>query len=234
MNNFDKSSSGIDIVLNIFFDNLRSSYIFETNFKPLAEESNFHYLYVMDENLSDSVDYSILPNQKDKILEAFETNIEDMSYFVDLSQEDIIAELFPIETPCEISFILNKYGIKTARAEKYITIQLIGYSQGDMAWILVNSKEFEEVAGIPFDINTEKKYLQSIFYDSVLTANVSINNVDYDLTIDGSYGEIYDKQDIINDIVEQVEKSQPDIDIKTLTIELNKLVPEDISDLKYC
>jgi hypothetical protein len=232
MNNFDKSSSGIDIDLNIFFDLSEAHSRWHENFVSVDDENDSTYLFIMDGNLKDTVDYTVLPKQKTKILKAYSCDIDDMKYFKTLSQEDILSELFSTSNDYDIHADVIIEKIRTVRLTEYAEICLMGYSQGEVIKILVNTKEFEKVAGISFDADKEKKLLYNLFFDAPLYAYITINNNDYDLDIHGDYGERYDKQEIINDIVKQIKVSQPNIDIQVLIAELNKLVPEDISDIK--
>ncbi len=61
----------------------------------------------------------------------------------------------------------------------YEVVKIYGYSQGDYAKILVNTKEFKKVTGSEFDIKTYKKLFHNYFFDSPLECRVNFTGEEY-------------------------------------------------------
>ncbi len=188
------------------------SYMFDENFARTKEDDDT-WLYVDYGNLSKTVDYSILPRQKGKVVNTMiENELTEWTLAELLSMDtETVYEHF---TSCfniysddkdynELDEFLEMCGannIKTVR-DSYVEFELSGYSQGDSVTVIVNPSEAEKVWGNTVENGAvTKDGLFQMFFDSTNLVRIDVMGAEFISEQDGSYE--YDKDDLIKEMVE--------------------------------
>ena len=142
----------------------------------------------------------------------------------------------------ELESQLDELGI--THTSNYLRMSTSGYSQGDYAEVLINTKEFKDVIGVEFEEDTYQKWFDHYFWDSEICGEIGISfeytgkggvNVEFADTFD--FREFttdeYDMDGLeVDNILAVVKKSPhpiPSTDIAHLTEELNKLSYQDVT-----
>jgi len=229
-NNFDQSSSGINIELFLGYDIYSAQINFEDNFEPIKDNFIFYKDYgnmELNENLVSYFNIEDTKQNRKGLLKALHS-LDYFSYYkLDaFNVENLINEivygyaLYQLE---EIEDLLIENNVKFTTNFEYIEIS--GHNQRDYHTILVDKKQFKAINGIDFDSKVYSPIFKNYCYDSPLNCHAIINNKDYySETFDWQYIH-FDKEIFIMDIIKQVKN----IDIELLTKELEDLVPEEIS-----
>jgi len=211
--------------INISFDD--SGYNFHENFKRVDKEDDV-WLYIDYGNLSDTVNYDVLPRQKTKVINAMLQEFEGYFEKKELQELDtdtlydwFVSTCYDYGDTLEYLDICSKYNIKTER-DNYVEYSLIGYSQGDRVTVIVNRKEAEECWGNSLEAGLSKEYLHELFYDSPLTVRIDILDDEFISEQDGSYEE-FDKDKFIDEVIENFKDEFDDVDF--LKEQLEELVP---------
>jgi hypothetical protein len=245
-NNYNQSTTGINIETSIFLDSDLTQWNFDDNFKTI-ESDIFHsrdqeLIYTNFGNLSNDFDFYISnKTSKNNLLFLCKYLFDDISELKYFDKQMLIDE---IETEFyhnyyfeEIKQLIEKYDIKSF-LDDYIIIESKGYSQGDFARVFINYKEYKKVTGYKgTKTNLEKNLLtliDSMLWDCVITARLEINEEEYIMQIDGFYNnwECLKKYDVETEIKEVI-KNFPKLDKKVLTQELKNLLPQDLNNLEY-
>jgi len=231
-NNFNQSSSGVNIELFLGYDIELSQINFDDNFEPIKDSFIF-YKDFGNMKLNENLDYYFnIGNTKQnrKGLLRILNNLDYFSYYkLDaFNVENLIKEIiygYELHQLEELDNLLIENHIKFTT--NFECIEISGYSQNAYNTVLVDKKQFKEVNGIDFDFDSRvyRRRFKNYCYDSPLSCRAIINNKEYcSETLDEQYIE-FDKEIFITDIIKQVKN----IDVELLTKELNKLVPEDLS-----
>lgn len=236
MNNFNTSTTGIDIGLAVEFDAGMARIDWEINFKRIGNSDKFAYIdygYLS----GDMPEIQPLPRQKGKIIQAMiKKSLSGFdSVFLDyytkqelkgMSQDMLVSVLDEIlYDEKKVQEFYNEHGIKT-NANDIVEVSITGYSQGNYATILVNAKEFEEIHGAKFKEEDYKDYFTNLFYNQPLCVRATVNDKEYHSErFDGQYVE-FDKDEYIAELVASVLEDQPEIDKDVLIEELEEIVPD--------
>jgi len=229
-NNFDKSSSGVNIELFLNYNIDLSQINFDDNFK-LIEDSFLFYKDFGNMKLNENLDYYFNINNtiknKKKLLTILNYNNYFDYYHLDYDVNNLLCEIIryigiSLKNMEDLDNLLVKNYVKFSTNFEYT--EITGYSQSDFCKILVDTKQFKEVVGVDFDSKVYRHIFKNYCYDSPLSCCAIINNKEYyPETLDGQYIE-FDKEIFIDDIIKQVKN----IDVELLTKGLEKLVPEKI------
>ena len=212
--------------IECFLDGTQSQWNFNENIKEVEGE-DYTYLYIDEGNLSDTVDYGILPRQKGKVINALiENNLTDYTRheLKDLETETVYDHLTSYygvysldKIDSEYIDLCAKYGIKTERGN-YLEIEAIGSSQGERATVLVNKSEVLKVWGSK-EINERelKETFENYFYKAPANVRVTIFGTEFISKFDGYYQEYqsknnYDKDEFIAELVDFFKDEIEDID----------------------
>lgn len=195
--------------INISIDT--ENFNFNENFKRVNNESKNIWLYVDSGNLKEEVNYDILPSQKSKVIETIlSENLSNWTRKELLSMDvETVYEHFTIcfgiysGSNCELDDYLEtcrKNDIRTVR-DTYVEFNINGYSQGDLATIIVNKKEAEEIWGNSIENGAvTKEGLTQLFYDNTYIVKLDILGTEFISEQDGSYE--YDKDKLIIELVD--------------------------------
>ena len=206
-NNFNQSSTGVNIEESIFYDNDMSSINFNENIEQVRINGHEYFLYINYGNLNSDI------------------CIDDLLTF-DTSSLDLDAQ---IQLDNDLSYMDLEETINTLEShdipytKHYTMITVTGYSQGDNGDVIVMHK-LKEVWGVKqLDMDSIKEDLANYFYNTPLRAIVTINDEEYPLDeLDGYYNFDYDKEEVIKALIHDTPDS---IDKVALRAELDKVIP---------
>lgn len=224
INNYNTSSTGIDIELSVSYNGDMARWNWEENFLSC---SNSIYIYTNYENLKiDSFEELFESNElttEESLLELvnskFDEEAEDCSF-----TELLDWYVFPTDI-LELVEDLEEYKVKHTRL--YQTTSSTGYSQGNCSEVLVPTK-LRELWGLDDDKDLIGKDLKTLidnyFWDYPYSIRGTVNDVEwYSESLDGQY-KGYDKDTVIKEILESFKE---DVDVKVLESELQDLVPNE-------
>ena len=227
--------------IDCFLDGTQSQWNFDENIKEVKGE-DYTYLYIDNGNLSDTVDYGILPRQKGKVINALiENDLTDYTRqeLKEMETETVYEHLTSYYGVYSLDKIDSnyidlcaEYGIKTER-DNYLEIEVIGYSQGDRATVLVNKNEALKVWGSKEINESELKVeLEHYFYDAPANVRVTILGTEFISKFDGYYQEYqsknnYDKDEFIAELVDFFKDEVENLDF--FVEQLEDLLPYELS-----
>lgn len=172
-NNFDRSSTGVNIEFRGYFDNWQSRADFEDNFKVLKWGRH-------GADLLAYIDWKKI-TAPEKIGDVFKINkhakkcdILDLDYFEGETLAEIKDELLnkPIEDWEDFENVLDlKAGFEI--------IGTTGYCQGDYCKVLIDKKALGQVWGREPDIDSLQEEINHLCWDSPVSASLTINDTEY-------------------------------------------------------
>ena len=224
MNNFDTNSKGLNIDLTIMREEFQGTMRFDENFKRIDDDDN--YLYIDFENLKE--DFTVTIDEED--IEKVRSIVIDkgLNYYYD---NDTDLEIDEYIDCIERSFSdIELYEFCTANnisiEEDYETMTIHGYSQGDRATILINTKEFKTVMGNDFDALKHQEIFTNYFYDQPIDCRLTVNDNEYIVELKNEY-EYYDSE-VIEEIVTWCCNNIEVEDKELLKTEIENLLPSDL------
>jgi len=174
---------------------------FHSNFNETEED--YVFLYVDYGNLSNDVDYSILPRQKGKVIEAILIEWDNWFERSELKamNVDTIYEHFTnaCNSISEFMEYCKRYNIKTVR-DSYVEFYISGYSQGDGRTVIINRAEAEECWGNTVEGGVSQDSLFQMFCDHTNNVRLTILGTEFISEQDNQYD--YDKDDLITELKE--------------------------------
>jgi hypothetical protein len=227
-NNFNTSSTGINVKVSIEFDANMAQISWEENFKHVNDGK---FAYIDFGNLSgDMPEIQPLPRQKGKIIDAIcgkdDFWLTKAEMQKEYTQEEIVDEISDyFWNKEEVLEFFEEHDIKT-NVDDMAEISITGYAQGDRATILVNTKEFKKVSGAEFNEDDYTEYFTDLFYSQPLYARATVNDEEYySEKFDGQYVE-FDKEEYISELIANILTDNTEIDESVLQDELEKIVPD--------
>ena len=228
MNNFNTSTSGIDIEFDISYDADLARMWWDESFERIDDGK---YLYTEWGNFSSEYDelatckVDATPENYKAIIKAAKEGApyaaryyNNGSYTIADYIADIVSEVITNLGADEARELFEEYGVTVT--SDYETVVTRGYSQGDYAEVLVNVPEFERVTGAAFSIDAVQDTIDSLFWDSPIYCRGTINGEEFIGECDGSY-KGYDKGEVIAEIVAAFPEFDPDV----LRAELEHVLP---------
>lgn len=188
MNNYDQSSSGENITLDVYYDSdLAGIYFneFSENADRIDLGGRDNYLYLIGDSSAPFFKKSQLTKMKRaELLELCDQY--DLGIYDDETKSVMISDLLTVTIKQHYQYLASQYswhGIREYIPHDWYISR--GYCQGD-AVLIVSISE-------PID----KEYLDHIFWDAPVSVRAEINDVDYyeDSFLDDEYK--YDKDAVI-------------------------------------
>ena len=177
MNNFDQSSTGVNIEFIHFFDTSMAYDYFKTDIERIK---NNIYMYIGGGEYNKNSYLPTIKRPDDKKLELLQKQLikEDGDRYDDLALDDVweqfLDDLYEYDwidpkDESEFYVILEKYGIEYTL--NHSIIYSYGYSQGDIAIVVVpygkdNDKGFRD-------------YIGHLFWDTPYYGVLNVNNKEY-------------------------------------------------------
>ena len=209
-NNYDRSSTGLNLELSCFLDADRSRMDFEDN----LQKFNYSDLYAYTEGGQINTDFSgsailrlfDIGSGKD-LLKAFLVEykvtlfeeIRDLLNQYNVKPSDSIENIFDL-IKAEIYYSGDIWDFLSGNFDHlYDVVTVTGYCQGDREDVIL-LPEFWALTGLEKTkekINNMQEYIQHLFYDAPLYCRLTVNGTEYnaDDFIKDPYE--YDKQEII-------------------------------------
>lgn len=213
--------------ISIYLDGFMSQHNFDENIVEVKGE-DYTYLYIDNGNLSNDVCYDILPRQKGKVINLILT--EELTDWTATELSKMTTdEVYEHFTSCYSVYsgsddiesfleLCSNHNIKTER-DNYLEIEVVGYSQGERATVLVNKVEALKVWGSEYiDESSLKDELTNYFYDCPSNVRLMILGTEYiSERFDGLYQNYqgkdnYDKDELILELVEYFKDEVEDIE----------------------
>lgn len=201
-NNYDQSSTGVNIETSVFYDTGLSQKLWRDNFEKIEEDN---YFYIDDGQVS-IPDKTITINGDDAEIErayVYFVNGEDKT-LADKKQallDCIEPSLDNLERENEY---LRKQGFDLSfDVPNLLSIVSIGYSQGDYARVWYDPVALEKLWGKFPNQSELKRLFDHLFWDAPIYGNVTINGEDY------SYSELmpdeydYDREEYARIVAEK-------------------------------
>jgi len=241
MNNFDQSSSGVDVVVSLFLDLDLSGINFNDSMEHLRGDS---YQYIdygnvkgfedFDDMFEISTENPIRKFTTALVREGMQEDFTGCKSWDDFYNDFMMEFSFPEDLP-EFVEILEVYDID--HKCKFDRKVVSGYSQGDVAEVFIPVDQMRTELGIADDIADEDivddEHIKNLCFDAPLSFRVEVNGEEYCPEIDGMYlnsPNDYDKDDSITEICTAFHN---DVDVAILREELQELLPEDLDRIEY-
>ena len=225
-NNFDCSSSGINIEVSACYDTIGSQTIFDGEYTVVRRKGRERGLLIrsieFDFEPTKAVDVGVFKNPKhfgpfDKdvlceILNDCSNYSYDTQSFTYKELKDELREIDILQLP----YLLEHYGDYFKMKPEYILYRSCGYGQGDIAYVLCHA-------------DTMKNYYHLIdreLWDCPIYASVTIagHEYRYDELMDNQYE--WAREGFLSKVVEQY-TSDPAVR-ESLAKKLNNLLPEEL------
>lgn len=224
-NNFNQSSTGINIEVSIFYDGIMSQINFDENIERVKINTYEHFVYIDYGNLSSDIDLDDLITYDIEKVDMTLYN-EIMGGDFDLYEwENYILPNYDLEELCEKLDLL-----KLPYKKHYHIITVTGYSQGDIEEVIILTDKLKELWGTEtINLPNLKEEITHYFYDSPISAWVYINNEEYVIEeINGCYDIDYSKEEVINYLM----SATPDAMNKDVLLsELEEIIPDEVEYL---
>lgn len=185
-NNYDLSSSGVNIECTAFYDTDRSRMDFEDNFKIIQHDgyrTNTIAFYVDHGNVPDhdEIEFKMQGTEEQKIacLKKEGYTDDDMPPPEDIDDciLDIYGEKITLLNYEDFNNVFAPLSVKPSKQiEKLITR---GYSQGDYAEVFYCPDDLEKAWGKKPEADDLQKTIDHLFWDSPVYATVKINDDEF-------------------------------------------------------
>jgi hypothetical protein len=231
--NYDTSSSGINIQAIIEQDEDLAQYNWKENFIAVQDDV-FQYIDYGNVKEFDDI-YDLIEVTENNIVTLLDALVKEgwsLSDFEgDYSREVLVDKLledYYIQDYKEVIDLLNQYGVSFKK--NYEVVYTRGICQGDYAEVLIPIKQLRECWGVSYAIKDEDlvstEYIDRVFWECPITIRVNVNGEEYVDDLDGQY-DYYNKYDKLG-LIDRVVEYFKDLDEEILRQELDKVIPKEI------
>lgn len=210
-NNFDMSSSGVNIDAVCYYDTIQAT----DNFRTFISEqhSGGNTLYIYGDSILTIGDFcKFAPHVKKQDLVDLADELPDWdgSDYADYT----MSELREMILKANPAMILNPYWVESSAISikpEYTSQRTVGYSQGDIERVLIPSGDFDH------------GFIDHLFWDSPVYCRVEINGTEYywDEICENEYD--WDKEKMINYVCSNLRDG---IDPEYVRKTLESILPE--------
>lgn len=189
LNNYDTSSTGVNIECTAYYDTHMSQIDFRENFTLLkGYKTRFSgddvYFYTDNGNISDKgmTEYVIKGKVSDmkKLGEGVYVNIYRKEYkTLGDYKSDLVSELFAEYGFREAQEIASKHNVTISHKNDIRVISVRGYSQGDYAEIWVDFTECKRAWGNDANEDELRELFENLFYDAPIYATATVDEKEY-------------------------------------------------------
>lgn len=188
-NNYDKSSTGIDIECSCFHDTELSRMNFQENFENLQRDryrtTSVNY-YIDNGNIPDSseVKFSVKGERETKIKHLVSITCFDAEEIQTWDNDTLDSEIIGHEEDVNlINYALEKLpviaGLEFIPNKNLIVLTTTGYSQGDYAAVIYCPEDLEKAWGKMPEQKTIQSLVDHYFWDAPIYASFEINGKEY-------------------------------------------------------
>jgi len=250
-NNFDKSSTGLNVEVNIcndlslaqinFNENIEEfedGYYIYTNYnnlkyyyKNIYKMKSYYTVSMLD--INDFYDIDINDRRTKVILYRYLTreykilysDLKD-GYVTDgYATQDMLDTLLDTEySLVSLEEFLNRYSIPYK--SKFTVLDIRGYSQGDYAQVIIMNDALSTIWGSEPNIRELEQELTHFFYDAPQSVSITINGDEFISQKYDGYYDNYDKQGFTQEVMQEFSG----VNTKLLLEILNDLVPEECTE----
>lgn len=224
MNNLDQSSTGVNLELNVTYDNDLSQMWFDDTFENIYREggsliNNYSrvnvYLYTQYGNISNDFDLADIENYNVKkcTVKALKDFLKDelgmdKSLVNSLIKSELLAEVVDFHS-YNLDGLLLAFEVLDI-IPLYSVISTRGYCQGDYAEIILPFELFDNKEPTKEELNSYKKEVDQLFWDQPIYINFNINDEEFCINefLNDMYK--YDQKEIlqiVNDNLEHEKKA---------------------------
>ena len=228
VNNFNESSTGINIEGTFFYDIDSSQREFDENFELLSK-SNF--IYNPYGQIDTKVSFTVKAS-KQTLVEYLNDIVGDFDWIKE-SKSDLMDEVInqndiDLLNYNEVKATLEDYNIKLIPNTEIKSIVTKGYSQGDYAKVFYLPERLKELWGNDVNESELQKEIDHLFWDAPIYGNVKVNDIDFDYEFDAYE---WEREKFINQIVKYFneKKETESIDMELLKHELERVIPQEIN-----
>lgn len=223
VNNYNKSSTGINIEGNFFYDNDLGRMYFKESFEEIKDSL---FLYTCNGEIKNDITFTV-KGKKSDIVKYLDSIVMDFDW-KDESKDTLLDEVIDrnnvsLSNYEEIKKELKEYGITLISSTPIEKIITRGYSQGDYAEVLYFPEKLKELWGNDVNESSLQEDINHLFWDLPIYGSLEVNGVDFHYE-ENLYE--WEREKFINTIMEQY---KPLEGFKgTFKNELEKLVPQEI------
>ena len=242
VNNYDKSSTGVNIEASVSWDNDVAQDNWNENFIKLEfGPYEGYYLYTDWNNVTDYYNkkypnnlgienimnieecYDIAETKRNLTILRYLTVKEHKLLYYSEAVDDYTA-LNLVESLFYDGPIKNIDDLDIEYTSKVDTLETRGYSQGDYENVLIPTNVLRQIWGKKPNIDALQEEINHLFWDAPLYCVVTINGEEYDYAVqNGTYS--YDKDALIDELCNAAEN----VDTDVLRAELENILPEEPS-----
>lgn len=228
VNNFNESSTGINIEGTFFYDIDLSQREFDENFELLSE-SNF--IYNPYGQIDTRVSFTVKASKQ--TLVEYLNEVEGDFDWIKESKSDLLDEVInqndiDLLNYNEVKATLEDYNIELIPNTEIKSIVTKGYSQGDYAEVFYLPERLKELWGNDVNESEFQKEIDHLFWDAPIYGNVNINDTEFDYELDPYE---WEREKFIGEVIEyfnKIKETEP-IDIELLKHELERVIPQEIN-----
>lgn len=184
-NNYDQSSSGVNIEFTVFRDNDKGMMDFQDNMKVLKQERRGGTVayYIDGGSVKDDESVSFTLKGDAANVEKYLLNdgydLKDMDE--QAQRDEIINALNPkvIDYNIHNAYDLKDTGLEFVPDKALSTVSIHGYSQGDYAEVIYCLSDLTAARGNEPKEEKLKEYFTHYFYDQPIYATCTINGTEY-------------------------------------------------------
>lgn len=187
-NNYDQSSTGINIECNVWYDNNMSQMLFTENFERI-EDGGYRgtntYFYNSGMIDSDTITFTLKAN-KPELLRYAHDNINYVGYYKDYKKPELVEHIMDFIECNLYSYFseqetFKEYNIEIIPSTPIERIGVRGYSQGDFVYVIYAPELLQEAWGrkdTPSDDEITEPFV-NYFYNAPIYGTCLINGEEY-------------------------------------------------------
>lgn len=192
INNFDKSSTGVDIEFTGCYDLDRYRWLFDESLEVLRHSGyrEFSILYYKDcGNVGgdDDVEFELKGTKSqlsDYLVDYFgqESKSGYMRWSKDELYNDVYNHIYDemnLKDYRECNKELHEYGLEIVPTKELVWLDSRGYSQGDYAEVVYCPSDLKESWGICPEESKIQKEINNLLWDSPISATLTVNGNEY-------------------------------------------------------
>ena len=227
VNNFNESSTGINIEGTFFYDSILSQAWFDENFERLIKDE---FIYNPCEQIDTTISFTVKGLKEDLV--EYLNDVEGDFDWIKESKSDLLDEVINqndinLFNYNEVKATLKDYNIELIPNTEIKSIVTKGYSQGDYAEVFYLPERLKELWGNNVNESELEKEIDHLFWDTPIYGKLKVNGTDFYYEFDPYE---WEREKFIGEVIEyfnKIKETEP-IDIELLKHELERVIPQKI------
>ena len=227
VNNFNESSTGINIEGAFFYDTDLSQIWFDENFERLIKDE---FIYNPCGQIDTTISFTVKAYKQD-LVEYLNDIVGDFDW-IEESRSDLMDEVIhqndiDLLNYNEVKGTLEDYNIELIPNTEIKHIVTKGYSQGDYAKVFYLPERLKELYGNNINESELQKEIDHLFWDAPIYGKLKVNGTDFYYESDPYE---WEREKFIGEVIEyfnKIKETEP-IDIELLKHELERVIPQEI------